>query len=83
MSSFLQMVVTIRRFNLKIIGRLSFLTLFLISGCSGTSSFLIEIGNQELTQILENNSGIFVYVGRPTCPACEKFEPILESTFWS
>ena len=64
------------------LGRIFFLTVFLvlvISGCSETSGSLIEIGNQELALVLESDSGILVYVGRPTCPACVEFEPILKN----
>lgn len=45
---------------------------------------LYPIGNDELYQILnneseeENETGIFVYMGRPTCPMCREFEPVLD-----
>lgn len=38
------------------------------------------IGNSEMEAILNDDSGVgtFVYIGRPTCPFCNEFEPILE-----
>lgn len=40
------------------------------------------IGNSEMEAILDDDSGrgTFVYIGRPTCPVCNEFEPILEHT---
>jgi len=37
------------------------------------------IGNSEMYEILNDRSGegIFVYIGRPTCPACRQYEPVL------
>lgn len=38
------------------------------------------IGNSEMEAILNDDSGVgtFVYIGRPTCPVCVEFQPILE-----
>ena len=40
------------------------------------------IGNADMYEILTDQSGTghFVYVGMPTCPACQRFEPILRET---
>jgi len=40
---------------------------------------LIEINNQDLSQLLYNEESFIVYVGRPTCPACSEIEPVLRS----
>jgi len=46
---------------------------------SDESTALHIIGNSEMDEILNDDSGVgtFVYVGRPTCPFCVEFEPIL------
>jgi len=43
---------------------------------------LIETNNDEMYAILNDTSGvgIFVYVGMSTCPFCHEFEPILTET---
>lgn len=43
-------------------------------------SNLVIIGISEMDAILNDQSGTgtFVYIGRPTCPFCREFEPILE-----
>lgn len=43
---------------------------------------LIYIGNEQMYDILNDQSGTghFVYIGRPTCPACQRFEPVLRET---
>ena len=43
---------------------------------------LYYIGNDELYEILntEGDEGFFIYIGRPTCPMCQEFEPILNET---
>ncbi|MFS0783499.1 hypothetical protein [Bacillus sp. 1P06AnD] len=38
---------------------------------------LYEINTEDLQQLLEKNSISYVYIGRPTCPYCAKFQPIL------
>lgn len=55
-----------------------FITLFLY-GCDSAESILLEIGNQELSFILENNNNAFIYIGTPECFACVEFEPVLEN----
>ena len=41
---------------------------------------LYYIGNEALSAILndENDDIVFIYIGRPTCPLCVEFEPILD-----
>ena len=43
---------------------------------------LFYIGNAEMYEILNDRSGtgFFVYIGRPTCPHCREFEPVLRET---
>ena len=43
---------------------------------------LFYIGNSDMYEILNDRSGegFFVYIGRPTCPACREFEPTLRET---
>jgi predicted bacteriocin transport accessory protein len=42
---------------------------------------LVVIGISEMNAILNDQSGQeFVYIGRPTCPYCEEFKPVLEAT---
>ncbi|MCL2558847.1 MAG: thioredoxin family protein [Turicibacter sp.] len=70
------------------------LSLFIVSlvlvGCGEsdeevtTYPGLHYIGNDELYELLntetedEDETSVFVYIGRPTCPMCQEFEPILE-----
>ena len=50
---------------------------------SGTTNdnqeVLPYVGVSEMQTILNSTSGegTFVYIGRPTCPACQRYEPIL------
>ena len=48
-------------------------------------SALHVIGLSEMEEILNDDSGTgtFVYIGRPTCPFCNEFEPILEGALQS
>lgn len=43
---------------------------------------LTYIGNEDMYDILNDRSGTghFIYIGRPTCPACQQFEPVLRAT---
>lgn len=43
---------------------------------------LVVIGNTQMETILSSKEEkkVFVYIGRPTCPECQKFEPILKET---
>jgi len=46
---------------------------------------LFYIGNDDMYEILNDRSGegFFVYIGRPTCPNCREFEPVLRETLQS
>jgi len=44
------------------------------------SEVLIIVGNQELSDLLDSDRAFFLYVGRPTCPFCIEFKPILTET---
>ena len=46
---------------------------------------LLYIGNAEMYEILNDRSGegFFVYIGRPTCPNCRDFEPVLREALRS
>ncbi len=37
-----------------------------------------EISRQQLDQMFAEESDFFLYVGRPTCPDCQAFYPVLE-----
>ena len=52
----------------------------IIDEANNEASRLIYIGNSEMYEILNDTSdeGFFVYIGRPTCPHCQQFEPTLE-----
>lgn len=61
------------------------LTVVVLIGVLVFSNFLRDptlyvIGNSEMEAILNEDSGVgtFVYIGRPTCPVCVKFQPTLE-----
>ena len=43
---------------------------------------LTYVGNSDMYELLNDRSGtgFFVYIGRPTCPHCQIFEPILRET---
>ena len=42
---------------------------------------LYYIGNTEVEAILnESRERYFIYVGTPTCPVCQQFEPVLQTT---
>ena len=43
---------------------------------------LFYVGNTEMYEIINDRTGegFFVYVGRPACPHCAAFEPVLEET---
>lgn len=38
---------------------------------------LYEVDSISLEKIMNEKDTLFVYVGRPTCPQCKEFEPIL------
>ncbi|EMF0243890.1 thioredoxin family protein [Enterococcus hirae] len=38
---------------------------------------LYEVDSISLEKIMNGKDTLFVYVGRPTCPQCKEFEPIL------
>jgi len=44
------------------------------------SALLPFVGVQEMNNILDNTSGEghFVYIGRASCPACQRFEPVFK-----
>lgn len=46
------------------------------------STNLIQIGNVELSRVLENSGTTFVYIGRPTCPVCAELEPVLNDVLY-
>ena len=48
----------------------------------GMATNLVEIGNAELSNILENSGATFIYIGRPTCPICARLEPILNDVLY-
>ncbi|MCL2558846.1 MAG: thioredoxin family protein [Turicibacter sp.] len=54
--------------------------LVMVFNVFGGGSRLDTIGLSEMNDILADGSGegTFVYFGRPTCPHCVTFEPILE-----
>ena len=63
------------------LGIFIFITVLLVALNVLRGSGLRMIGISDMEGILsDNDSGTFVYVGRPTCPACQQFEPILETT---
>jgi thioredoxin-like negative regulator of GroEL len=78
--------------KLKLIKFILLLSLFVVSflmiACAtggkeeGKESGLYYIGNEVLHDLLsdESDAGFFIYMGRPTCPMCQEFEPILEET---
>ncbi len=39
---------------------------------------MTEINNEQLTAILDDGTSAVVYIGRPTCPHCQAFRPILD-----
>lgn len=41
-------------------------------------SWIKEVSRQQLDQMFAEKSDFFLYVGRPTCPDCEVFYPVLE-----
>ncbi|MHC5253097.1 thioredoxin family protein [Listeria kieliensis] len=41
-------------------------------------SFLNPIGTKKFQQIQLDKQGKVVYIGRPTCPDCQAFQPILQ-----
>jgi len=49
---------------------------------SNNANELVYVGNTEMYEILNDTSGegVFVYIGRPTCPVCVEFEPTLRET---
>jgi len=52
------------------------------NGNSEEDRGLFYVGNTEMYEILNDTTGegFFVYVGRPGCPHCAAFEPVLEET---
>ncbi len=38
-----------------------------------------EISHEEYKKLLEDKSSFILYVGRSTCPDCERFEPVLDT----
>ena len=56
--------------------------LVLLNGLNTGSSNLNVVGILEMDDILNDHrfEGTFVYIGRPTCPVCQEFEPILQET---
>ena len=68
-----------------------FLILFSICFCYGCKSEfvnaksennvnLIQITQDELKEKIQDRESLLVYIGRPSCPDCKKFQPILEDT---
>lgn len=51
-------------------------------GSSNSDYGLYYVGNAEIEEILNDMSGegFFVYIGTPTCPFCQQFEPVLQET---
>lgn len=43
-----------------------------------TDDVLTSITNEELADFLQKEQSGFLYVGRPTCPVCREFKPLLE-----
>jgi predicted bacteriocin transport accessory protein len=41
------------------------------------NSYLVEISKEEFHKELNSNNDFFIYIGRPSCPDCRNFEPIL------
>jgi len=65
-----------------LVAMVALITIFVIANVieSGRDSeTLFYVGNAEMYEILNDRSdtGFFVYIGRPTCPACQRFEPVL------
>lgn len=55
----------------------SIFMVFLIT--SNNSSTLTDIDSDQLTNLLDEESELqYLYIGRPTCPICVEFQPILE-----
>jgi len=62
---------------------ITILLLFFICMCKGTSDAIKEIGlmdisSDRLLKMLNEKESMYLYVGRPTCPDCEEFKPLLE-----
>lgn len=43
------------------------------------SKVLTAVTNEEVSTFLEHGESGFLYVGRPTCPFCREFMPVLEN----
>ena len=59
--------------------------IFSVSGCGFLTQDEVEeplvvIGNLQLLELIEDGTHFFLYVGRPTCPFCAEFEPVLIET---
>ena len=48
------------------------------NGQEEESKVLTAVTNEEVSTFLENDQSGFLYVGRPTCPVCREFKPMLE-----
>jgi len=54
--------------------------LFFYSKHSETKDTLILISNSQLQAMIDEKEEALIYVGRPTCPQCQEFEPLLRET---
>lgn len=53
------------------------IALVFITGNNKDSSHLKTINSQQFEEHIKSEDHIWVYIGRPTCPMCEEFLPVL------
>lgn len=52
--------------------------LFIYVESSKASGSLISLDSQEIEEHIKNKENLWIYIGRPTCPECEKLSPVLK-----
>ncbi|MFV0466007.1 MAG: thioredoxin family protein [Lachnospiraceae bacterium] len=65
---------------MKVFILILFYVLLVFTACNSTETdYLKPIDNSsELYEIISKSDASYIYFGRPTCPDCEEFQPILE-----
>ncbi|MDR2834503.1 MAG: thioredoxin family protein [Streptococcaceae bacterium] len=53
------------------------LFIFATKSMTQTKEELVLIDNQQLENVIKSKKETIVYIGRPTCPQCQEFEPTL------